>query len=664
MERQENGKEGAAKEEESLGLKLRTRPLLVVVEKRAARTPVISWRRTDGGAAASAAVAHDSTAAEPAAASARKLAAVLSDIYSFPRSSEMRRRRCRLGTAASPLPPSPPPPLYRRREVDLPAVLADRTLISSPDQPSSASSLGNHVAASLMQHHRSLGRNSRALQPSSSASYVSSKEVAPYNHLSTTSSSLDLKKKALESGYSVKTSTELLKVLNRIWSLEEQHVCNLSLVKVLKMELDHAHGRIKHLLQEQQADRREVKELLKRASEDMLVSRNKELDRINAMVQSIGDKLEDERRLRKRSESLHWKLARELAGMKSSLCDAFKELDKERNSRKLLEVLCDEFSEGIRAYEQEVHVLKLKHEKNRAGKANQDRSILHISESWLEERLQVRLASQHGFRESDSAVEKLRCEIEMLVQAKQKGTSKDRRYCHRSSLESIPLNEAVSTPQFCGDEEEVDDDSADNDLLCLDAERPSSWEFKPPVDDATEFYHTRRIVSRKKLNGRFPSVLQGKFEAQMAQATSDQRQTLDLDTEEQEEGEPDSAGTLIFNEFQNAEAIEEGDYRRKKNFNHDKAHGPNSDNMISAFLRSVHPKDGCGAQPCWRNHPGQASPVRPWMSNLTPQDQDQSESSLKLPMGVKNTLMGKLLEARSRGPRAPRSRLKAHKGFV
>ncbi|XP_039166811.1 uncharacterized protein At5g41620-like [Eucalyptus grandis] len=36
---------------------------------------------------------------------------------------------------------------------------------SSPEQPESTSSLRRHVAASLMQHHRSIERNNRAIQP-------------------------------------------------------------------------------------------------------------------------------------------------------------------------------------------------------------------------------------------------------------------------------------------------------------------------------------------------------------------------------------------------------------------------------------------------------------------------------------------------------------------
>ncbi|KAK6158312.1 hypothetical protein DH2020_005626 [Rehmannia glutinosa] len=239
---------------------------------------------------------------------------------------------------------------------------------SSPDQadlPESSSSLRRHVAASLMQHHRPAERsNNHAIQPVSPASYGSSMEIAPYNPAVTPTSSVELKGRTGETSYSLRTSTELLKVLNRIWSLEEQHVSNMSLVKALKKELDHARSQIKVLVREQQADRHEMDELMKQVTEDKVVRKKKEQDRINAAIQSMRDELEDERKLRKRSESLHRKLARELYDVKTTLANVSNELENERRSRNLLEDLCDEFALGIRNYEKEMHGLRQKSDKD------------------------------------------------------------------------------------------------------------------------------------------------------------------------------------------------------------------------------------------------------------------------------------------------------------
>ncbi|KAJ7007774.1 hypothetical protein NC653_006720 [Populus alba x Populus x berolinensis] len=186
-------------------------------------------------------------------------------------------------------------------------------LNSPPDQPARASRLRKQ-AASLMQHHQPTGRDGNALKPTiSPASCDSSMEVAPYNPAVTPSSSSDFKGRRGESSYSLKTSTELLKVLNRIWSLEEQQASNMSLLRALKMELDHSQSQIKELLKEKQADRQEMDNLMKQLAEDKVVRKNKEQDRIKYAVHSVQEELEDEKKLRKHSESLHRKLARELS---------------------------------------------------------------------------------------------------------------------------------------------------------------------------------------------------------------------------------------------------------------------------------------------------------------------------------------------------------------
>ncbi|MFS8034123.1 putative protein BRANCHLESS TRICHOME [Helianthus anomalus] len=69
---------------------------------------------------------------------------------------------------------------------------------------------------------------------------------------------------------------------------------------------------------------------------------------VNAAIQSVRDELEDERKLRKWSETLHRKPARELYETKTNLVNAIKDLEKERRSRVLLEDLCEEFAWGIK----------------------------------------------------------------------------------------------------------------------------------------------------------------------------------------------------------------------------------------------------------------------------------------------------------------------------
>ncbi|XP_073222344.1 uncharacterized protein At5g41620-like [Cicer arietinum] len=106
-------------------------------------------------------------------------------------------------------------------------------------KPASASSIRRHVVTSLVRRHRSINRNGSALKPISPSCYSSSVQVARYKCAVTPTSSLDVKGMIEESKsrYNITTSTELLSVLNRIWSLEEQLASNISAVETLRMEL-------------------------------------------------------------------------------------------------------------------------------------------------------------------------------------------------------------------------------------------------------------------------------------------------------------------------------------------------------------------------------------------------------------------------------------------
>nr|GMD10492.1 uncharacterized protein At5g41620-like isoform X1 [Ipomoea batatas] len=544
-----------------------------------------------------------------------------------------------------------------------------------PELPESAGSLRRHLAASLMQHHRPVERSSHAIQPVSPASYNSSMEVAPYNPAITPSSSIDFKGRTGEGGYSLRTSTELLKVLNRIWSLEEQHVSNMTLVRKLKKELSHAHMRIKELLQEQQVDRRGVDELMKQITEDKLVRKGKEQDRINAAVQSARDELDDERKLRKRSESLHRKLARELLEVKTSFANAVKELERERKSRKLLEDLCDEFAWGISDYEQELHSLRQKSDKEWTGRTNDDRLILHISESWLDERMQMKLQPQHSGGEENPTVEKLSSEIEEFLQIK-RGEIKSNAHLgdptyRRSSLESIPLNVAVSAPQDEGDE----DISVGSDSHCFELRKASAVDSKSPENEA-KVHDTEEIVkadytmqkfgSHERAKGRSPSNMQVKFQEKMAQATLVSKGGNHVQDLEQGKTIRESLAEISSSKKSDrCKKTEEGSSEKKSKPR--ATPGLNSNYSIDDLIRSHYFLSECGIMPPENeygaasfgnsNWSSRASPVRQWTEKL-PSCDNEFESSSKLPPDSKeHTLKAKLLDAKQRGQQS-RSRLK------
>ncbi|XP_042003169.1 uncharacterized protein At5g41620-like isoform X1 [Salvia splendens] len=518
-----------------------------------------------------------------------------------------------------------------------------------PDLPESSSSLRRHVAATLMQHHRSAERNSRALQPVSPASYGSSMEIAPYNPAFTPTSSIEFKGRAGETSYGLRTSTELLKVLNRIWSLEEQHVSNMSLVKALKKELDHARSQIKALVREQQADRREMDELMEQIAEEKVARKTKEQDRMSATIQSLREELEDERKLRKRSESLHRKLARELYDVKTTLAKLSKELENGRRSHDLMEDLCDEFALGIRGYEKELRALRKVSDKDWTERTDHDQLILHLSETWLDERMQMKL---EGVGRKKYVVEKLSSEIEAFVKAKSLHNANGRKVVkdptlRRSSLESIPLNMAVSAPQD-------EDDSGGSDSNCFELERMKISTLKSHDNEyhRNEEGETTKTKQAKKKNTSServsPSALQVKYEEQIAQATAHGESSNQIEDDAERAVDGPGETSSITQKPENGEVAKESG-------------GMNSNQMIENLIRNHYMMSENGTkQPShsvWRSQP---SPVRHWSEKLPSPDQNASaESSVKLHSDLKeNTLKAKLFEARTRGQRS-RSRLKA-----
>uniref|UniRef100_A0A1J3HLK0 Uncharacterized protein n=2 Tax=Noccaea caerulescens TaxID=107243 RepID=A0A1J3HLK0_NOCCA len=185
-------------------------------------------------------------------------------------------------------------------------------------QPSSRGSSRRHIAAT--DDHR----NGDLLQPISPESCSSSEVMVRKPAFSQTGSSL-----VKSASYGLGSSTKLLKVLNRIWSLEEQNAANVSLVRALKMELDECRAEIKEVQQrENQSDRRKKKE--------------EEEEELRDVFRSMKEELDDERKFRKQSEILHRKLTRELCEAKHCLTKALKDLEKERKERVAVENLCDE----------------------------------------------------------------------------------------------------------------------------------------------------------------------------------------------------------------------------------------------------------------------------------------------------------------------------------
>ncbi|CAD5333670.1 unnamed protein product [Arabidopsis thaliana] len=505
----------------------------------------------------------------------------------------------------------------------------------SPDhQPDSAGSLRRQIGQMLIKHHQSIDRNNHALQPVSPASYGSSLEVTTYNKAVTPSSSLEFRGRASrEPHYNLKTSTELLKVLNRIWSLEEQHVSNISLIKALKTEVAHSRVRIKELLRYQQADRHELDSVVKQLAEEKLSRKNKEVERMSSAVQSVRKELEDERKLRKRSESLHRKFARELSEVKSSLSNCVKELERGAKSNKMMELLCDEFAKGIKSYEEDIHGLKKKNlDKDWAGRAGGDQLVLHIAESWLDERMQMRLEGGDTLNgKNRSVLDKLEVEIETFLQEKRNEIPRNR----RNSLESVPFNTLSAPPR----DVDCEEDSGGSDSNCFELKKPAE-----SYGDETKKPNQHNKDGSIDEKPKSPSSFQVNFEDQMAWALSSngkKKTTRAIEDEEEEEDvKPENSNN-------NKKPEDECATTNKNDV---------MGEMIRTHRRLLSETREIDEASC--NFPSsrrQASPVRQWISRTVAPDL-LGPSEIAIAHGVKdNTLKTKLAKS-------SKSRLRLFKG--
>ncbi|KAE9605358.1 hypothetical protein Lalb_Chr10g0096471 [Lupinus albus] len=509
-------------------------------------------------------------------------------------------------------------------------------------QSTCASSCRSRVAASLVQHCSLVERNDCASYRESPASYSSSVDVTPYNHTVTSTSSLGFKDVIGESSHSHKASTKFVKILNRIWTLEEQHALDISVVKGLKMELDHSQAQMKELLREKQVNRQEMENLMKQITVDKLFKKNKERDIIKSTMRSIKEELEDERRLRKHSESLHRKLARELFEVKSSFSGCLRNLERDRKTRILLENLCDEFTKGIKSYEQEVSCLRRNSENGQVQKNNSpDKLILHISEAWLDERMQMKQTeSSNDLIERSSIVDKLGFDIETFLHAKRSvdlkkygySSPKELKEIHRCqhSLDSFLLKETTSTPQNMAPEDSIN-------TVFYEPKMTSGEEVQKlsprllQCNNATDIHMEKKVkeVQSKEINNTI---------------SCDDNETCFLERKLSKKMGVDNIALI------NEDAIQ----GLQESVLTSSADNPVGNSSLSSEGDKVYPESICRANSCVQSSvTAGGSSVKVLKSKLSVSDFDMTECSTKLPKGVKeNTLIAKLLEARLEGQKS------------
>ncbi|KAM0833045.1 hypothetical protein ACQ4PT_064532 [Festuca glaucescens] len=619
-------------------------------------TPAPSWKlegspgspEREGEVEMAAAAPAPRRSSASASASARQLGASLWEIHDVAREgrrSEGRRRRSGNGLAG---------------------------VGAQVDKPQNSGGFDRNLTDLSKDLRKLHQERSHAAQPFSPASYTSSTRGSNIDRAINLGRALDVKGRSRVAGYNLNTSTELLKVLNRIWCLEEQQTANMSVVKGLKLELQQAQAHIQELKQERRGYRHEVASLMRQLSEDKLVRKNKNQEKIEGALCSLQDEVEDERHLRWHSEDLHRKSGRELSEVKPAFLKALKDLEKEKKTNRLLEGLCDQFALGIRNYEEEVSMLKQRHGNIYEHKF--DKSVLHISEAWLDERMQMQnIVVQEDSLQKATVTERLSSEIKAFLLAETSASSKNNVKCmndtrrdsslRRQSLESVHLNGTTSAPQVAEDD---DDDSVASDLHC--------FELNMHGNGNRNHYHTgshrRRTASidePKRISGySYSTAGESSHRSHMPlYAQKDKARSSSSNphyvTSVLEINSHSSAGIAL------AEVLNEVSYTNKSRGSHIDSLNHNLEDRpadclgqesldhysrTSLFCAGTNSGDLCNPH----------SPTRQLNYQSTPSGHEIFECSPELPVGVKeNTLKAKLLQARLEGRHA---RLKASGGSL
>ncbi|XP_056685160.1 uncharacterized protein [Spinacia oleracea] len=303
-------------------------------------------------------------------------------------------------------------------------------------------------------------------------------------------------------------SKELVKVLFRILSQEEQHSSRITLVSALRVELDRARLQVDKLIQEQRFNCNQMDALLKQYAEEKASWKSRERDRIREAVSSLARELEIERKLRRQAERLNKKLGSELADTKTHFSRAMKELDSEKRAREILEQTCDELARGIG--EERVEAEELKRESAEAREeVEKERQMLQLADVLREERVQMKLAeARYEYEEKNTALERLKSEIETHLKTKQNGHGNFLNKMQMGALENGQgeVDDGLGEGEGEG---EGEGDSGDSELhsieLNMDNSRSYKWSFACEANthgdsrrgSTDEVFKGRRSLSEK-----------------------------------------------------------------------------------------------------------------------------------------------------------------------
>ncbi|CAJ1979119.1 unnamed protein product [Sphenostylis stenocarpa] len=226
-----------------------------------------------------------------------------------------------------------------------------------------------------------------------------------------------VKNRLKEARSGLSTTKKLLKVLNQM-CLREQQASSMPLVLALGSELDRVCHQIDQLIHEQRSNQNDVEYVMQHFAEEKAAWKRRERERVHDAIKHVAEELAVEKKLRRQTERLNKKIAKEMSTVKASYLKASKELEREKRAKEILEQICDELARGIGEDRARVEELKRESAKVRE-EVEKEREMLHLANVLREERVQMKLSeAKYQFEEKNAFLEKLRNELEDYMRTK------------------------------------------------------------------------------------------------------------------------------------------------------------------------------------------------------------------------------------------------------
>lgn len=183
----------------------------------------------------------------------------------------------------------------------------------------------------------------------------------------------------------------------------------------LQLELEQACAKITKLETEKHNAKKKIDSFLNKISEDKAAWRKREHEKVRAVIDDMKAELDKEKKTRKRLEVLNSKLLSEAKENRLSSKQLIQDYEKERKNRELIEEVCDELAKEVEEDKIEIEMLKQECFRIRE-EVDEERKMLQMAEVWREERVQMKLVDAKITLENKfSELDKLQKELERFL---------------------------------------------------------------------------------------------------------------------------------------------------------------------------------------------------------------------------------------------------------